>query len=186
MEIVDYQQVWTLWLQHRTVVRSYLEKRTQNETLADDLTQELLLKLHRSCCSGRPIRNARAYLLQAAHHLLVDHYRSCTPEPVAPAAAASVYHALGDYVDPLLGFLPSGYAVPVRLSDLQGWRQDRVAAHIGLSLTATKSRIQRGRKLLRREVETCFDVEPGRRGILDFRLKDHCTPLRRWCRENCR
>lgn len=66
----------------------------------------------------------------------------------------------------------------MELSDLKGLKQKEVADKLGLSLTATKTRIQRGRKLLKEEITECFHVEVDKTGQLTaFDLKGSCEAL---------
>ena len=83
-----------------------------------------------------------------------------------------------DYIKPLISFLPAEYAVPLRMADLEGLKQAEIAEKLNLSLTATKSRIQRARDLLKKEFITCCHFETDATGgLLSFSIKDSCTPL---------
>ncbi len=83
-----------------------------------------------------------------------------------------------DYIEPLIDFLPPEYAVPLRMSDLEGIKQADIAEKLNLSLTATKSRIQRARDLLKKEFVTCCHFETDATGgLLSFSIKDSCIPL---------
>jgi len=63
------------------------------------------------------------------------------------------------------------YRVPLQLADLDGLSQKQVAKHMGLTLSETKSRIQRARKQLRQRFTACCDVEVGRGGVLGYETK---------------
>ncbi|WP_422092232.1 hypothetical protein [Tenacibaculum ovolyticum] len=50
-----------------------------------------------------------------------------------------------------------------------------MAEILNLSLTATKSRIQRGRKKLKELITNCIDISYNKKGqISDFQLKNNC------------
>lgn len=75
--------------------------------------------------------------------------------------------------------LPPDYQEAVDLSDLQGRTQREVAATQGLSLSGAKSRVQRGRVILREMLAACCALELDRDGkILDYDKKNsscsHC------------
>jgi len=59
--------------------------------------------------------------------------------------------------------LPEKYRVAIRLSEVEGAQQD-VADRLGLSLSGAKSRIQRGRLLLKGVLVQCCTFHRDRRG----------------------
>ena len=74
--------------------------------------------------------------------------------------------------------LPEPYREAVRLADLEGVPQTELAERLGISVSGTKSRVQRGRQMLRKELEECCRFEFDRRGkVIDFTPKGEC------CRE---
>ena len=60
--------------------------------------------------------------------------------------------------------LPEKYRQAVQWSDLDGLPQQEVADRLGLSLSGAKSRIQRGRALLKDVLDQCCSFEFDRRG----------------------
>jgi RNA polymerase sigma-70 factor (ECF subfamily) len=57
--------------------------------------------------------------------------------------------------------LPETYRVPLRLSELQGMTMSQIAARLGVSLTAVKSRVRRGRQMIKKKLQDCchFDFD---------------------------
>ncbi len=76
--------------------------------------------------------------------------------------------------------LPEGYREAVRLAEIEGLPQQEVADRLGLSLSGAKSRIQRGRVLLKDALEGCcrFEID-GRGNVMDCDPK----PDRKVCRD---
>lgn len=54
--------------------------------------------------------------------------------------------------------MPPHYRRALELTDLGGLTQERAATELGLSTSGMKSRVQRGRRLLRDEVTRCCRV----------------------------
>jgi RNA polymerase sigma-70 factor (ECF subfamily) len=67
----------------------------------------------------------------------------------------------------------------LKLSELDGLTQQNVADRLGLSLSGAKSRIQRGRAMLRNVLDQCCTFEFDRRGNL---LEVDPKPDRTVCR----
>jgi RNA polymerase sigma-70 factor (ECF subfamily) len=70
--------------------------------------------------------------------------------------------------------LPEPYREAIVLTELEGLTQQQLAERAGLSLSGAKSRVQRGRAMLKAELEACCRFEFDQRG----RVMD-CEPRRR-------
>jgi RNA polymerase sigma-70 factor (ECF subfamily) len=69
--------------------------------------------------------------------------------------------------------LSEDYRQAVTLVDLEGLTQQAAAVKLGLSLSGTKSRVQRGRRQLKRMLEVCCTIElDRRRGVTDYDVRD--------------
>lgn len=183
MEINTYRQASDMWLNHSQQLKGFLIAKTKDPILAEEIGQEVLLKMIDTCCSGQEIRYPKAWVLTIARNQWIDHLRASDRIQQSPApdpgeeAKSNIYHDLEEFIQPLLSFLPDKYRIPLQL-DLEGVKQSEIAHRLSLSLTATKSRIQRARKLLKKEIETCFFLEGECcQAPRDFRLKDSCAPL---------
>ena len=62
--------------------------------------------------------------------------------------------------------MPEDYRTALELTDLGRLTQEQAAAELGLSTSGMKSRVQRGRSMLRAEVARCCRVELDSRGAL--------------------
>jgi RNA polymerase sigma-70 factor (ECF subfamily) len=172
-----------LWLQHKTELRNYIHKRVKDTDLTHDILQEVFIKVYSFCLSKSGIRNVRSWLFQIAHNCIIDHYRrkkiifSELPD-IEQEDENTAFSEVASFVQPLLGFLPRKYALPLKLSDMDGMKQAEVAKKLGLSLTATKSRIQRARQLLKSKFLICLDLETDKDGnLISASVKNSCKPL---------
>jgi RNA polymerase sigma-70 factor (ECF subfamily) len=85
-----------------------------------------------------------------------------------------------NYILPMIEFLPKEYAVPLKFADLDNIKQADIAKKLNLSLSATKSRIQRARQLLKAEFITCCHFKTDKQGnLISFEIKDSCEPLQK-------
>ena len=73
--------------------------------------------------------------------------------------------------------LEPAYADVLRRSELEGELHREIADDLGLSISAVKSRVQRGRKKIRQNLEDCCRFEFDRRGgVVDYQRRsiDDC------------
>jgi RNA polymerase sigma-70 factor (ECF subfamily) len=60
--------------------------------------------------------------------------------------------------------LPELYRIPLQFSELEGMPRANIASRLGLSLTAVKSRIRRGRQMIKKRLQDCCHFEFDQRG----------------------
>lgn len=173
-----------IWLAHKKELYNFIYKRVKDRELSEDILQEVLLKVYKFCLSKNGVRNLRSWLFQIAQNTIVDHYRKSskyTDRDVPDVAAEDenmAYKEAVNFIEPMLGFLPEEYSVPLKMADIDGIKQAEIAVKLGLTLPATKSRIQRARQLLKAEFITCCNFETDAQGnLVSFDIKDSCTPL---------
>lgn len=164
-------------------LRAFLRRRIAEPAVADDLAQETLLRVYRSRATLRDDTRLEAWIYQIARGVLIDYYRRRRPQAELPADLA---HEDSDPPDPLreqigrtilhlLDELPAEYREPLRLAEREGLPLARVALRLGLSLAAVKSRVQRGRALLRRKLRACCRFEVDRWGKpIDYQRRGRC------------
>ena len=158
------------WRQHHAEIRAFLKNRAGSADEADDLMQEVFLKALKQGKNFCSLDDARAWLFQVARNLLIDRLRLTKEQLPLPddLYAESVPEA--DPVDLLSHCLPRVLSElspedrdAITLCDIQGMTQKAFAEHLGLSLPAAKSRVQRARSRLRNQLaEACqltFDKE---------------------------
>lgn len=190
MKISKYQQASNLWLEYQKALKRYVRNKVNDEDTANEITQQVLMKIYGICCSDRDILNVDAWLFQIAHNAVVDYWKKQNkiaydlPDSIQQEDQ-SVWNELAEYVEPLINLLPEKYAVPLYLSDIEQMKQADIAKQMNLGLSATKSRIQRGRELLQKEIKTCCTIETDLRGnIIGFSIKESCEPLRQLQKNN--
>ena len=153
----------------------------------DDITQETLLRLYRSVPNLRDEHALEGWMYRIARTAIIDHYRRAAvrPEPVDPEHVALRLHTeppdqagtreiMAGCLAPLLSRIPEAYRTALELTDLGELTQDQGAARLGLSASGMKSRVQRGRRMLRDEVVKCCRIELDARGALsDATTRSH-------------
>ncbi|MDP2158924.1 MAG: RNA polymerase sigma factor SigZ [Flavobacterium sp.] len=177
-----------LWSEHQNALRFFIQKRVSDTQDVEDIHQEVLLKVYDFCMHKQGVRNVRSWLFQIASNTIADHYRKQSKKTGIQEnhewtefdKEPTAYDEADAFVLPLLNFLPEKYAVPVKLADIEGKKQQEIASLLNLSLPAVKSRVQRGRQLLMQEIYTCCHIETDANGtLLSFQIKDSCAPLQK-------
>lgn len=189
-KIKKYSNVSSLWLAYKSGLKFYILKLVKDENIANDLSHEVLMKVYNSCCSGNEIKNVRSWMFQIAHNTTIDYLKKMNkftyevPE-IFEEEDSNSYREAAEFMTPLISLLPDKYSLPLKLSDIEGLKQADVSKKINLSLTATKSRIQRARKLLKEKIVECSNLELDEKGnLLSLEIKQSCEPLKKYFKKN--
>jgi len=184
------QQIETIWNDFSADLRRYIRGRVPDDMSADDVLQEVFLKIHAGIGKLRDVKKLQSWIFRIANNAVIDYYRERrqvhTPLPVDVAAmddgekmtpAQQLSRGLKDMIDAL----PEKYRDPMKLYVFEGFTQAEIAARFDISLSGAKSRVQRGRKLLKEMFERCCHFEFDQRGvIIDYHPIECCC-----CGENC-
>jgi RNA polymerase sigma-70 factor, ECF subfamily len=179
-----------VWSHLSSDLRRFIRRRVSDDHAADDLLQETFVRVHRNVGTLHEADRLAAWVYRIARNVVHDHHRKAAGGAVALADADPVDDADGslsragcrgcDWLDEMVAALPDGYREAVRMSEVEGLPQQEVADRLGLSLSGAKSRVQRGRAMLKGVLEQCCHFEfDGRGNMMDCDLK----PDRKVCRE---
>lgn len=155
--------------QHWRKVFNVAYKFVGSHEQAEDLTQEIFLKIFRSLDTFDRRANFQTWLISVSRNLCIDHYRSVrkerqtisrdvAAEDLSPAAATASPLAtlenrdLAASLRQALQALPQSLRVAVLLRDLQELSYLEIAERLGLPEGTVKSRINRGRRELARQI----------------------------------
>ena len=175
----------TVWEAFSDQLKGYIARRVSDPADAEDLLQEVFLKIHRRLDSLQDEQRLLPWLYQVARNTVTDYYRERRPnlplseqladEGTPPESEAEA--RLAQAMDVMLGCLPDKYSQALRLYELEGLKGYEVAGRLGLSVSGAKSRLQRGRALLRQALLDCCSFEFDRRGgIIDYAPRQECPP----------
>ncbi len=145
-----------LWERFSADLRGWLRRQTRDPELAEELLQETFLKVHVALPGLQEQERMAPWLYRIARSTLIDHHRRARPhlplldETPAPQKEDSAADQLvASWLTGMLATLPEQYREPLRPVELEGLSQTAVAHRLGLSPSGARSRIQRGRQLLR-------------------------------------
>lgn len=171
-----------IWESQKANLLNFIRSKIGEEELADDILQEVGLKFYQAFAREVEIRNHTAWLFQVARNTISDHYRKQDTiergkqNLLGQDAKADSQNCVCDLSEFIIkNYLPQQYSSALYLSDIEQLPQKQIALQLGLTLTATKSRIQRGRQKLKEIILQCVNVEWNDRGEpVDFQLKNTC------------
>jgi len=170
-----------LWRAFSAPLRKFLRARTHTEADADDLLQDVFVRIHKRLRSLRDPVKLQGWVYQIARNAVIDHYRIRREHLPLDFELESEEPAGRDRVDltpalrKFIAALPAKYREPLVRHEFQGEAIQDVASALGLSLTATKTRVRRARLMLREMLDQCCRFEFDQRGrVIDAIPRQRC------------
>jgi RNA polymerase sigma-70 factor (ECF subfamily) len=183
-----------LWQELHDGLRAFIAKRVNDQAHADDILQEVFVRVHRQIDSVKDPQRLVSWVYQITRNAIIDHYRKPGRQREVSAGLSSeleVFHEapaisesiwLGNTADsraelagclwPMIERLSAEYRDAITLVEIEGLTQQAAAQQMGISLSGMKSRVQRGRKQLKQMLDDCCSVQLDRRnGIVEYQSR---------------
>ncbi len=173
-----------LWERFSDELKGFIGRRVRDGHLAGDLLQETFVRIHEGLGSLKDDERVLAWVYRVARNTIADHFRSTAEKRADEAADVPAQEPeldnynedVGQWLLEMLPSIPDRYRAAVELAEVEGLTQREVGERLGLSLSGAKSRVQRGRALLRDMLLGCCHLEFDRRGnVVDYERRGTCS-----------
>ena len=200
---LEFQNIYNTF---QPKIHFYLE-RIVGEHEADDLTQEVFLKVNKGLRSFRGESKLSTWIYHIATNVARDKLRSPTfrdmvqnrltddsiPEDKMPTEARVVWmkeklpsveqqlirKEMNECIRSFVDKLPEKYKTALVLSELEGFTNQEIAQILSVSLDTVKIRLHRAREKIKKELETHCDFYRDERNELACDLKSAFSEFRR-------
>ncbi|WP_281239471.1 sigma-70 family RNA polymerase sigma factor [Flavobacterium praedii] len=167
-------------------LKNFIYKKVQNSTIAEDIVQDVMMKLVESHQKNKAIKNVKAWLFQVTRNTIHDYFNSNNIIVDSEKIATSLTNpeskefelSVFDHIIPMIQLLPKKYSEPLHWSDIDKIPQIEIAKRLNLTHSATKMRIQRARIKLKDLFIECCDIEYDSQGnFINCIIKKNCDTL---------
>lgn len=179
--VMTTEQVWEVF---QPRLKQFISKRIAGEESAEDVLQEVFLKIHTRIGTLRNEEKLESWIYQIARNTITDFYREhrATLElaeaallPEEPLMDDDVVKELIPCVKAMVDNLPDDYRQALILTEYEGMTQRAMAERLNLSFSGAKSRVQRGREKLKAMLLDCCHFEFDRLGkVIDYQPRCDC------------
>ena len=181
--VMTTEKVWEVF---HPELKKFIRKRVPEEQSAEDILQEVFLKIHTRIDTLRDAEKLQSWIYQIARNTIADFYREHRatlelPEslllPDEPLIDDDVVKELIPCIKAMVDSLPHDYRQALVLTEYEGLTQRELAERMNLSFSGAKSRVQRGREKLKGMLLDCCHFEFDRLGkVIDYQPRcDCCT-----------
>lgn len=151
----------------------WLIAKVDDRSIAEDLLHDVFRKALVASDQKSPPENINAWLFTITRNTVIDYYRSKRlmlelPEDLqSDDGQYNAHQQLSVCLLPMVKQLPAIYRDVLIAVDFEGGTQQAVADEEGVSLSAIKSWVSRGRQLLRKSLVACCHIETSGSGNID-------------------
>jgi len=177
-----------LYSELRHALLAFLRKHTGDAQAAEDLLQDVVVKALAAGKDEEHVpKNLTGWLYAVARNAAMDYHRGRRPteelpedvEAALPDESETALIELSNCLRPMVQRLPPIYRDTLMATEFEGKPLRAIADAEGLSLSAIKTRANRGRKLLQEELIECCRISLSKSGKVldyDFRAAEQCAP----------
>lgn len=180
-----HQSLTGAWQAYKDSLLRFARSRVGNAAIAEDIVQDVFLKAVARPENLNETTNLRAWLYHITRNQIIDYYRLKKPtEPVPEDIASDALPEHGSRLDcelaaclgQMVVLIPEPYREALTLADFDGLKHKELARRLGISVSGAKSRVQRGRRMLKERLLGCCKVDLDNHGnVIDFESNSHCN-----------
>jgi len=158
-------------------LRPFVARRVRSSADVDDVVQDVFLRMQRGLAGLQDDERFGPWVYRVARSAIADYYRASARHTLTSASAdderapsddedsdREAYEAVLGCIAPFVATLQTPYREAITLSELEGVTQREAADMVGVSVSAMKSRVQRGRMQLREALDSCCRIALDSRG----------------------
>jgi RNA polymerase sigma-70 factor (ECF subfamily) len=189
MEKHNFEEVFDTY---EKPVYNYVLRMVKNEQLAEDLTQDIFIKIYNNLANFRGDAKLSTWIYKIASNTYLDHFRTAThkrekqteyldedgelnieaKEKILLIDEQIVESELNTCVHDYVNNLPEDYRSVIVLHDLQGFKNREIAEILGISLETVKIRLHRARKKFRTTCATNCNLYHDSNNVLCCEKKE--------------
>ena len=167
-----------IWYEYQGLLKRFLASKISDQQDAEDLLQQILIKVHNGLSDLKNVTSIKAWLMQISNRTIIDYYRKqaatrdLTGEELWYQNDKDVENELIQCVSPFVRQLPDEFAELLLQVDLAGVSQKEYANRLNIPYSTLKSRVQKSRQLLKSVFEQCCELETDAAGrVIGFGKK---------------
>lgn len=174
------ENIGKLWELFRDGLRSFILSKVKNEADADDILQEVFIRVHENLANLSDRSKIKPWLYQITRNLVIDHFRRKTIDireyvkqvPARTLPGRFMDEAVSDMIS-MMDNLPPEYCQALCMTEIDGLSQKEYALIANLSYSGAKSRVQRARVMLKEMLLDCCHYQFDKYGTV-FNIEPAC------------
>ena len=171
----DQHSVEQIWLKFNGKLKSFIFSKVKDDALADDLLQEVFIKIHRLIGQLKDENKLQAWVYQITRNTVYDYFRTqgrtteLKVEEVDVVEEESDNQYLSETIEDMVKMMdemPAEYCEVLCQTELGGMSHKEYAEKSGISATAVKTRAFRARNMLKDMLMKCCHYQFDKYGTV--------------------
>ena len=179
-DISETKFVESIWEQFNKPLKSFIRRRVKSDQDEEDILQNTYYKIYKNINKLKNTDKVNAWIFRIARNSIVDFYRTQKYESNTTELPEEIISETRDEVTAnkeiafclkfMIQYLPEKYKQAIILKEIQNLTHKELGERLGLSVSGAKSRVQRARKILKKMIIGCCNLEFDRLGnIIDYK-----------------
>lgn len=178
------EPIENIWHQMHDKLLSFILKKVPDKALAEDILQEVFIKIHDKIDTLKDDTKLQAWIYQITRNMIVDHFRGINKNDgtLAKDEQSSedkesnelMEEAVQDIIN-FMDAMPAEYCDPLCATEIDGMTIKDYAKKQGISYAAAKSRVQRSRKVLKDMMMDCCHYQFDKYGTVISITPNRCS-----------
>lgn len=163
-----------VWRSFYSPLRNFIIKRVKNDHDADDILQNVFMKIHANLDTLKDDQKLQSWIYQITRNCIIDYFRkekfqmkTDLPDELPIDQVEEMNDAVKELsacIRPMIQGLSDKYKQALELTELGDCTQKELSDQLGISISGAKSRVQRGREKLKEILLSCCNFEFDRLG----------------------
>jgi len=165
----------SIWNEFHRELKSFIQKRVMDETIADDILQDVFLKMIDNANKIAQAKSVQHYIYAIARNATNDHFRKADKRSgfekeyslISKEETQTLNATIADCcIKPLIAQLPKKYQEALTKTEFEHISQKELAEQLNISYSGAKSRVQRGKEKLKELILACCNFPSDKYGNL--------------------
>lgn len=173
-----------IWGEYSVPIKSFIKRRVDQEQDVEDILQNVFLKIHNNLNTLIETDKIYAWIYTVTRNAIHDFYREHKKEACTTVLSEDIIceqeseelenYEIAQCLKIMIQYLPEKYKEAIIYTEFQNHTQQELANKLGLSVSGAKSRVQRGRALLKDMLMNCCALEQDCNGnVINYEIKSN-------------
>jgi RNA polymerase sigma-70 factor, ECF subfamily len=176
-------EIEIIWRDFHQELKAFIQHKTRNSADTDDILQDVFIKIIRNFDKVTQSENLRHYLYAIVRNAINDFFRHRKPilntanikEEFTEEETQTLNETVAECcIKPFISKLPEHYREALLVTEFHDVSQKELAERMGISYSAAKSRVQRGKSKLKELILDCCAYESDIYGNLTDEKEKNC------------
>lgn len=170
-------EINTIWIDLNEELYKFILGKIKDEQTSKDIHQEVFLKIQTKIHQLKHTSKLTSWVYQITRNSIVDYFRKANNKNISindldfPEIDTNNfdYANLTNCINQKIENLSSQHKEAIILTSFKNYSQKELAEHLKISYSGTKSRVQKAKEILKKNILDCPNVESDSTGkLIDF------------------